>query len=434
MKRIISFVFSAALLIASYGTANAGALSELAANSGGAKPNPVPAVSGQKTVSSIIAPGAEWLVMVYIAGMNNLGLYGEAFNNLNQMEKGLFDAGTESSSVRIIVEYGEMSANDQGQSTISDYLRTLLVMPDNDNNKIGSKVMRVSRMADTGDVKTLEKFVRSVKPRFPSKKTALIIWNHGGGIVGIASDDIYGSMMNLKNLSATLKNLTDQFGKFDILATDACLMQMSSIAYEFKDYAKVIIGSEQPIPGAGYPYYGLVRVLAAHGSQLDAKAFGKMLVDGYGQQYRSMGNVTLSAVDTSKLPGFVNLLNKWAGLMMDDADSFKIISKANVLKEVARMDSLDSSRDLIHMIHIINKQKGVSENIKDAGRALENYITNNLLVASYASEVNENFGMAIYLPDLEYEMKPYEALKFSTDSKWRLFVRKVLQSRLDNGW
>ncbi|MBO4555958.1 MAG: hypothetical protein J5706_04295 [Elusimicrobiales bacterium] len=441
MKQIISFFFSVAFLF-SAATANAGALSELAAQakSGNASSRAVPAASvpaasASKNVGTPAAnKNAEWLVMVYIAGMNNLGIYGEAFKNVNQMELGLYEAGDAASSISIAVEYGEISSDGLGNSTIPEYLRTLMILPDGDFGKINSQVINVSRYADTGNVKTLEKFVRRVKPRFPSKKTALIIWNHGGGIVGIASDDVYGSMMKLKNLSATLKSLTDRFGKFDVLATDACLMQMASVAYEFKDYAKVVIGSEQPIPGAGYPYKGMIKMLAMKGSQIDASAFGKILVGGYGEQYRSGSNISLSAIDSSKFSGFVSLLNNWAGLMMSDKASFKVIAKANVLKEVSRMDSLECSRDLIHMIHTINKQDGVSQRIKDAGTALENYITSKLVIANYASETEENFGLAIYLPDLRYEANPYETLKFSADSRWSEFVKKVLQSRLDNGW
>ena len=441
MRKTFSFLAAVSFLLASAAQVNAGALSELSVQAGVKVSAPakasVPAVSAPAVKVSAPKPAekeqqAEWLVMVYIAGVNNLGLFGAASNNVNQMEKGLYEAGAAASSVKMVVEYGELASDGLGTLQIADGTKTLLVQPDNDFDNVNSKVIGISKNADTGNVRTLENFVRRVKSRFPAKKTALIIWNHGGGIVGIASDDIHGSMMNLKNLSATLKKLKGQFGKFDVLATDACLMQMASIAYEFKDYADVIIGSEQPIPGAGYPYYGMVRALAESGSSMSAKDFGAMLVEGYGYQYSGKSDTSLSAIDVSKLPVFKNKLNKWIGLL-SEPENFKIVSKAAVLKEVTRMNSLDSSRDLVHMIQVVNRQTGVSLAAKAAGDDLQNYIKQVLIIRNYSSEP-DNYGLAIYLPDLTYEANPYETLKFSADTDWSIFIRKILQSRLDNGW
>ena len=102
-------------------------------------------------------------------------------------------------------------------------------------------------------------------------------------------------------------------------------------------------------------------------------------------------------------------------------------------KEVTRMAQLDCSRDLVHMIDVINKQEGVSQAIKEAGKNLKNYIERSLIIKSYADD-RDNHGLAIYLPDLTYEANPYESLKFSAESNWSTFVKAVLQSRLDNGW
>jgi len=440
MKKILSIAFTAAFMLSVSGSVYAGAISDLAGQAGMNIPAQVK--TARPAVASPVKPAdnkaadsvkkAEWLVMVYIAGVNNLGLFGAASLNVNQMEQGLADAG-KNSDVKMVVEYGELSTDGLGTVILPDSTKTLLVQPDTDRDQINSKIIATSRNTDTGDVKSLENFVRRVMPRFPAKKTALIIWNHGGGIVGIASDDIHGSMMNLKNLSATLRNLTARFGKFDVLATDACLMQMASVAYEFKDYAKVVVGSEQPIPGAGYPYQGLTNILASSGSRIDATAFGELIVEGYGVQYNGQPNTTLSAIDTAKLAGFRDRLNTWTGLMLSDQNSFNIIAKANVLKEVTRMAQLDCSRDLVHMIDVINKQEGVSQAIKEAGKNLKNYIERSLIIKSYADD-RDNHGLAIYLPDLTYEANPYESLKFSAESNWSTFVKAVLQSRLDNGW
>ena len=90
--------------------------------------------------------------------------------------------------------------------------------------------------------------------RFPAKKTMLVIWGHGAGYRGIAYDDVSNNHISVPQLGSALANITKTTGrKLDIFATDASFMQMASVAYEIKDYAKVIVGSEESIPAQGYP-------------------------------------------------------------------------------------------------------------------------------------------------------------------------------------
>jgi len=391
----------------------------------------VPAAAAAESLDRARSGQAEWTIMVFVNGKNNLEKF--ALRDVNEMEMiGSTD------KVNIVVELGRMAGFDSSDGDWKG-VRRYLIKKDNDTSKITSPVVQDLGKKDMGDYKSAIDFGKWAKANYPAKKYMFIFWNHGAGWIkskgiysakGISYDDETNNHMDTPQMAKVLKEI----GGVTVVGSDACLMQMASVAYEFKDYAKVIVGSEQPIPGAGYPYKGFMKMLAMRGSQIDAAAFGKILVGGYGTQYRNKSNITLSAIDSSKLPGFISRLNSWAGLMMSDKESFKIISKANVLKEVTRMDSLDSSRDLVHMIHTINKQDGVSQRIKDAGNALEDYVTNNLVIANYASETEENFGLAIYLPDLRYEANPYETLQFSADSRWSEFIKKVLQSRLDNGW
>ena len=55
-------------------------------------------------------------------------------------------------------------------------------------------------------------------------------------------------------------------GKVDVLAFDACLMQMAEVAYEVKDLADYVVGSEETEPGPGYPYDPFLAGLLGHAS------------------------------------------------------------------------------------------------------------------------------------------------------------------------
>src|SRR3989339_1466776 len=110
---------------------------------------------------------------------------------------------------------------------------------------------------DMGDYKRVVDFVAWAKTNYPAKRYMLIIWNHGSGWMdpkgspkGISFDDETGNYIRTPQIGLILK----EAGKVDILAFDACLMQMAEVAYEVKDNAQVIVGSEETVPGLGYPY------------------------------------------------------------------------------------------------------------------------------------------------------------------------------------
>jgi Clostripain family len=51
--------------------------------------------------------------------------------------------------------------------------------------------------------------------------------------------------------------------KVDVVGMDACLMTMIEVAYEMRDYALVLVGSEKTEPGPGWPHAAILGVLTA---------------------------------------------------------------------------------------------------------------------------------------------------------------------------
>src|SRR5205085_910475 len=91
-----------------------------------------------------------------------------------------------------------------------------------------------------------------------------------------------GSQDYLDNqeLRAAVASAMPAKGKFDILACDACLMNMVEVAYEMRDTAGLLVGSEETEPGAGWPYKAILAGLAKR-PEMAPTELAKLIVDEY---------------------------------------------------------------------------------------------------------------------------------------------------------
>ncbi len=385
--------------------------------------NPVPAPAA----SPAAAPAAqrEWLVLVFINGVNDLGILGFADKSINDMEK----VGS-SDKVAVVTEFGILGADTATRNLkFQRGSKTLFIQKDADTGAITSPVLYSSNDADMGSPAHLVRFVKRGIRQFPAKKVAVIVWNHGGGRAGIAWDDVSKNHMEVDQLGRAMSQISRALGrKVDIFATDACLMQMAEVAYELKDSASVIVGSEEVIPGDSFPYDAILTPLAAAPGMSD-EALGSIMVDAYGAYYASE-KVTLSALRTSALPGFLNLLNDWVQTVTSDPKAFEAASSAAVVDGTYHFQAADS-KDLYDYLEGVNGLLPRSPAAVGAGSALKGYIANNLLIRDTALRgVPKAHGLAIYIPDLRYSSANYEKFAFAADSLWDDFLKLMMEERL----
>jgi len=238
-------------------------------------------------------------------------------------------------------------------------------------------------------------------------------------------------------LGAALALIKKTLGrKIDVFATDACLMQMASVAYEFKDSAEVIVGSEEEIPGSGYPYAALLGRLSTD-TGMDAEALGSAMVDTYGASYRA--DATLSALRASALPGFVGELNNWVTAVKADRAAFAAATDAGLVASTSRF-SQKESKDLFDYLERVEARLPASQPVKDAGAALREYFPSGLapgklVIRNVAKPAGNKAytqarGLAIYIPDSQYNSANYEKLAFTADSLWDDFLLDMMRERL----
>lgn len=384
----------------------------------------VPAAS-RVTEESRYQRDTTWTIMVYVNAKNNLEEYG--LKDINEME-----AFGSTEKVKVVAELGRMNGFSfaEGNWTGS---RRYFIQKDNNPSAITSPVVENMPSADMGDWNHLVDFVKWAKTNYPSRNYMLIVWNHGSGWVkrtgdkGISYDDETGNHITTPQLGQALRAMKG----VDIYASDACLMQMLSVAYEIKDRADYIVGSEETEPGDGYTYDLLLEKINA--SDLTALGVGKATVDAYSDHYKSIGqSSTHSLIKTEQLQTFVSSLNAFADTVMTHYS--KNIAKAARAKTASY--AYDDNKDLLdfvrNMLDLDPQDSSVpeEENLENAGYYVNHMAkkvvvynrTNTFMTGWDNKDYSTSQGLAIYLPDSGYNPS-YDTLQLGKVSSWPKFIK-----------
>ena len=195
---------------------------------------------------------ARWNLLVYMDGDNSLDEFG--LQNINAME--LAGPGP-TSSVNVFVLYDRSST---GEWTGT---RLYKINPDLNMDQINSQVIEDYGELDMSNPDTLRDFIIKCNQLSPADHTILTLWDHGNGVLdGICEDDTTPgyNFLTPSEVRTALEQARAATGKkIDIINTDACSMQMLEIAYEWKDEADFLIGSEATSPEDGNNYYGILQ-------------------------------------------------------------------------------------------------------------------------------------------------------------------------------
>ncbi|HAT71626.1 MAG TPA: hypothetical protein DCS63_02290 [Elusimicrobia bacterium] len=360
---------------------------------------------------------AKWTVMVYVNAKNNLESYG--LKDVNEMEM----VGS-TPEVNIVAELGRIGGYDASDGDWKGS-RRYLIQKDVNPSKITSPVLLSIPKSDMGDWKNVAEFVKWTKANYPAQRYALVIWNHGSGWNklaplesgrGISYDDESGHHIT----TGQMKSLLAETGKIEILAMDACLMQMMEVAYEVREGAEYIVGSEETEPGDGYTYNTWLAPLAA-GSSMTQAELSRVMVDSYTDHYQAIGQgATQSAIRTENLYKLGQLLNGWTTAVMASGET------VNVKNASAKAQAFyyASNKDLKHFIKLVNDGSQNAE-VKAKGAELLSFLSDSVIYHNRATGTKyaNALGLAIYLP-ASYTAA-YDELDWAKDSNWDDFSKWI---------
>lgn len=367
----------------------------------------------------------EWTVMVYLDADNNLESAG--IDDINEMEM----VGS-SADVNIVIQVDRiprsvLDANNEGSDDdISNgnwtNTRRYYITQDYDPYTINSQLISELGELNMGSPQTLIDFATWAVTNYPAKKYLLVIWNHGGGFRSkglskdIAWDDTSGGdKITMPELEYALSAISIQMGKnVDIVGMDACLMAMTEVAYQIKDYADILVTSEESEPNDGWPYDTILGQLVSYPT-VTSNQLATNIVDSYIFSYTASDNVTQSAIDLSYMDTLAGQLSTLALAIMSDTLT-PTVSYINA----AYFSQYYHDYDFIGLYDFCNQLVTYSNSLEVKNIASNIQQTLNYAVLRWGYngyEVNKSRGLSIYFPYTYYDTY-YNNTNFSQDTFW----------------
>lgn len=394
----------------------------------------------------------DWTFLVFMAADNNLEAGSEL--DLNEMET----VGS-NENLNIVVQLDRNGKYSQESEMKWSGCRRYFIKKDAQPKKVTSPMLEDLGPIDTATPESLLGFVKWAQQRFPAKRYALILWNHGTGwkeiqpdiapsimttddasggnpfdaiSYNISYDDTSGTSMDIPTLGKTLLKVKEILGKpIDLLGFDACLMQMLEVAHESSASALFQVASTDLEPERGWPYDAFLRKLAA-APEMDGRKLGTAIVDTYKTSYQmgSQGNtaVTLSLLDLSKVAAVATKLNAFVSAVKSGIREIDRIEQA---REAALKFVYKDYIDLGHYLEILIKTVE-TPSIKAAAKQLLGSLTGEggLIIRHGAAgdKYKDATGICIFLPDRNgfrtYKNR-YKLLSLSAHSGWYKLLEEL---------
>jgi cysteine peptidase C11 family protein len=417
--------------------------------------------------------GAEWGVMAYLAADNDLE--GELLADLAEMEL----VGSRPGVVEILAQVDRSPGQDTSKGNWHGTRRYYVTRGENPR-RINSRILVDLGPTNTGDPRVLESFMRFGAQRYPSKATALILMNHGSGFYvppemlsrggetsarrapvpaqrrrrrrplfhttqerllnrpptsrGIAYDDGAGDCLDNQELKRVLAKAHRLLGrKVDVVGMDACLMTMLEVAYQLKDHAKVLVGSEELEPGPGWPHAAILGDLARTPA-MTAAELGATIVRWYVESYRhGAEEATQSAIDLGQLGDLVRVVDLLARLLLAGLNSTALASAVHAARR-RTLEFFDGLYvDLHHLAGNLATTAGpgpVADACVEIQRVIEGQGTRGPIIAAghVGSRMTPARGLSIYFPAYRDPSIHYRELDFARRIGWGEFLNAYMRT------
>lgn len=410
----------------------------------------------------------KWNILSYLAGDNNL--CGAAIDDINEMEV----VGS-TADMDVVVQVDHAADYESGKDDFRSTRRYHITKGKN-RNKISSELLGDMGTTNTGDPNLLVDFIREGAERYPAERTMLVLWNHGSGfyvppemisreggalrreintrgkaalkrsffsssrekiftqptsVRGILYDDGSSDCLDNKELKDVVARAHGHLGrKLDVIGMDACLMTMIEVAYQVRDHADVLVGSEETEPSQGWPYHTVLADLAKNPA-MNSGELGSAIVRRYIESYKTeKSGITQSALDLSKLGDVTLAIDTLAGVLLRKLSSKT--ERGAIL--IARDDSTSFYQRMYVDIHDFARNLAEASDDKEVRSACEGVaraIAGNGAVTPIFAEEHKGStmsrvkGLSIYMPSSWNPSVYYEDLDFAKATRWGKFLNAL---------
>ncbi len=385
---------------------------------------------------------ARWTVLVYMNAANNL--QPDSLTNIAQMASIGSDA-----NVNIVVQWKQASCSDCGSPSFIGTNRYLLRKHNqSDINQIlngNTAVLAADQLAapltnsggtsDMGDYRVLKDFASWGALTFPADNLALVIWDHGSGweptraaknrlkpsFRAVSQDSASNNEIETEQIPIALTNLAQPL---DMLILDCSLEQMAEVAYEVRHSARVMVGSEESPPGAGYPYDAWLQDLKNSGK--NPCDVGDSIISRFVQAYPAENNITQSMLDLSFMDNLAAYVKNFSSSLRSHINDPAITNARFNVQPYKYPDN----KDLYHYTQLV--AAGTSFNdLRQAATGVQNALLGSsgaIITTAHGSTGQGNSdGLAIWIPDsagFQQLSGSYNQLQWETATNWGTFLNQ----------
>ena len=351
------------------------------------------------------APGASWTYAIYMDGDNSLETYW-AGTSLP-----LLEAVPASASVNIVafVDLGSTSGMTV-QKISGTTVTTVLTAPE----------------MNMGDPATLTWVINEAAALFPSTYLALSMWDHGYAWNYVCLDDTSGDSLSMQDLQAGIANAGK---RIDVLAFDCCNMGNIEVAYQVSltGLVSYMVGSEETVPGNGFPYDTMLMNLYNNPSMLP-RDFSMAMIDAWGAYYVTQtwaSTVNLAAIDIAQLRASIPAISTWSADMKSLLPGYKA-AYATVLKNAYYMWATHYFTDMYDYGLHLRTTKGVTDaKLKADTTAMQNAVLSFCIKVWDAKRMTECKGISLYFGtgnEWTGHAAAYNQLAFASATGWGAFL------------
>jgi hypothetical protein len=364
------------------------------------------------TVQSSSQVEAKWTILVYLNAANDLSPYSTL--NVQQMQ-----SVATNSNVNIVLQWKE--ATSVSPSLTFNGTRRCLVL-----HNATEVIQDLGTGVDMGSASTLANFISWAETYYPAERYALVVWDHGNGwersaLAGktraISYDEETGNAIEVWQLPTALAG-----AHFEMVAWDACLMQMMEIAYEIRSYTTFMVGSEEDQPADGYPYdkiFGQFESTPDADSSTLAKAFVTgMLNDSSYSSYK----ITQSVIQTSALDAVATAANSLAEALIANQSSLSaVIPEVRSATQAYDADEGYYYEDLYGLAANMNQMISIT-GIQTAAQSVESAVSAAVVWEGHNALSPGSHGLAIdFTPGATAGtsmLSDYSQMSFGQDTQW----------------
>ncbi|MEG1661319.1 MAG: clostripain-related cysteine peptidase, partial [Clostridiales bacterium] len=243
----------------------------------------------------------EWTVCWYLCGSDLESKDGAATDDLLEMM-----AVQLPQNVKIVIQTGGASEW-QNDIVSADTLQRYVYDQD------GLTLVDEQPSASMGQQDTLADFLAFARKNYPANRTAVILWNHGGGSVSGASfDELYDmdslDLAEMRGAFAAVFGTNKHQPPVDVIGFDTCLMATVDVANTFCDIGKYLVASQEVEPGNGWLYSGWIGAMAENPT-IEPLALSQAICDTYVEGCKIAGTedeITLSVINLALVENLVD--------------------------------------------------------------------------------------------------------------------------------